>query len=107
MTLPLTPVAPIGSVFAQPLGPIAQALPVQPRSVQAMSFSQMLLQGVDAANQKAIDANEAVRAFTLDDSVPVHQVTFALSQAQLSMQLMLQVRNRMVEGYQQLMNMQL
>lgn len=99
------PIAPIGAVLTQPLDPLAQI--TQPRSVQASSFSQMLLQGVDAANQKVIDANEAVRAFTLDDSVPVHQVTFALSQAQLSMQLMLQVRNRMVEGYQQLMNMQL
>jgi flagellar hook-basal body complex protein FliE len=99
------PIAPIGAVLAQPLDPIAQI--AQPRSVQATSFSQMLLQGVDAANQKVIDANQAVRAFTLDDSVPVHQVTFALSQAQLSMQLMLQVRNRAVEGYQQLMNMQL
>ena len=107
MTLPVNSIAPVGGVFTQPLDPIAQALPVQPRSVQAMSFSQMLLQGVDAANQKVIDANQAVRAFTLDDSVPVHQVTFALSQAQLSMQLMLQVRNRMVEGYQQIMNMQL
>lgn len=101
------PIAPIGAVFAQPLDPVAQAIPAQVRPMQATSFSQMLLQGVDAANQKAIDANQAVRAFTLDDSVPVHQVTFALSQAQLSMQLMLQVRNRMVEGYQQLMNMQL
>jgi len=99
------PIAPIGSVLAQPLDPIVQI--AQARPVQASSFSQMLLQGVDAANRKVIDANEAVRAFALDDSVPVHQVTFALSQAQLSMELMTQVRNRMVEGYQQLMNMQL
>ena len=96
------PIAPIGAVLTQPLEQIAQARPVQ-----AASFSQMLLQGVDATNQKVIDANEAARAFALDDSVPVHQVTFALSQAQLSMELMMQVRNRMVEGYQQLMNMQL
>lgn len=101
------PIAPIGSVFAQPLDPVAQARPMQATPLQASSFSQMLLQGIDAANQKTIDANQAVRAFTLDDSVPVHQVTYALSQAQLSMQLMIQVRNRMVEGYQQLMNMQL
>ncbi|HWA90278.1 MAG TPA: flagellar hook-basal body complex protein FliE [Rhizomicrobium sp.] len=98
MNFPLAPIAPIG---APPMPePALQAKP-------AASFGQMLLQGIDAANQKVIDANTQVRAFTLDDSVPVHQVTYALSQAQLSMELMLQVRSRMVEGYQQLMNMQL
>lgn len=99
------PAAPVGAVTAQPLDPIAPL--AQTRPAQTVSFSQMLLQSVDQANRKAMDANEQVRAFTLDDSVPVHQVTFALSQAQLSMELMVQVRNRMVEGYQQLMNMQL
>jgi flagellar hook-basal body complex protein FliE len=34
-------------------------------------------------------------------------VTFALEQARLSLELMLQVRSRLVEGYQQIMGMQL
>jgi flagellar hook-basal body complex protein FliE len=102
-----TPVAPIG---AAPL--IDHLTQMQDQIIQAQrpsatSFSQLLTQGVEQVNQKAIDADNMVRAFTLDDSIPVHQVTYALSQAQLSLQLMLQVRGRLVEGYQQLMNMQL
>ena len=71
------------------------------------SFSQMLLNGIDSVSGKLIEADNMVRSFALDDSIPVHQVTFALEQARLSLELMLQVRGRLVEGYQQLMNMQL
>src|SRR5262245_61357439 len=71
------------------------------------SFAQLLTSGVDGVSAKMIDADKLVRSFILDDSIPVHQVTFALEQARLSLELMLQVRNRLVESYQQLMNMQL
>ena len=72
----------------------------------AVSFSQMLRQGVEAANNKVIEADRLVTAFALDDTIPAHQVTFALEEARLSLELMVQVRNRLVEGYQQITNMQ-
>jgi flagellar hook-basal body complex protein FliE len=71
------------------------------------SFSQILLNGIDSVNQRVANADAVVRAFALDDSIPVHQVTFALEQARLSLELMMQVRARMVEGYQRVMEMQL
>ncbi|KSB91862.1 hypothetical protein AS593_07505 [Caulobacter vibrioides] len=71
------------------------------------SFAQMLLNGVQDVNQKLVDADAQVAAFAVDDSIPVHQVTYALEHARLSFELMLQVRNRLVEGYQELMRMQL
>ena len=52
-------------------------------------------------------ADELVRQFALDDSVPVHQVTIALEEARLSIELATQVRTRLVETYRELMNMQL
>ncbi len=73
----------------------------------ATSFSQMLLNGVDNVNQKLINADATAKSFVLDDSVPLHQVTFALEQARLSLELMMQVRSRLVEGYQELSRMQL
>jgi flagellar hook-basal body complex protein FliE len=108
MNLPAAPIAPVA--VTPLLAPPIQALPpaLSTRPVAGTAFSNLLTQGIDAVNDKVIDANNAVRAFTLDDSaMPVHQVTYALSQAQLSLELMMQVRTRLVEGYQQLMNMQL
>jgi flagellar hook-basal body complex protein FliE len=73
----------------------------------AASFSRILLDGIGSVDRKMAAADAQVRAFALDDSIPVHQVTFALEQARLSLELMLQVRSRLVEGYQQIMGMQL
>jgi flagellar hook-basal body complex protein FliE len=71
------------------------------------SFSQMLLGGIDSVNQRVVNADAMVRAFAVDDSIPVHQVTFALESARLSLELMMQVRARLVESYQRMMEMQL
>lgn len=103
----MTPV-PATPVAIEPLAnPLPVAPPVMPHSASATSFSDLLVKSIDGVNSKITEANNLVRAFALDDSIPVHQVTYALSQAQLSLELMMQVRNRLLEGYQQLMNMQL
>jgi flagellar hook-basal body complex protein FliE len=90
-----------------PLGNLPQlAAPAKP--VQGASpFSQLLLDGIDDVSNKMIEADKQVRSFILDDSIPVHQVTIALEQARLSLEFMVEVRGRLVESYQQLMNMQL
>jgi len=71
------------------------------------SFSDLLIDGAQATADKMAQADQLVRAFVLDDSIPVHQVTYAIEQARLSLELMVQVRTRLLEGYQQLMNMQI
>jgi flagellar hook-basal body complex protein FliE len=104
MTTP--PVEAIGAVTAADptlLGPAASASPAS--SVDA--FARMLADGVSHVNQKVLDAEKLSTQFALDDSVPAHQVTFALQEARMSMEFMLQVRNRLVEAYQQFANMQL
>ncbi len=104
MTLPTIPAIAAPSLIDRATLP---PLPV-PTAPNGASFADMLSNGVDAVNNKVLEADRLVRAFTLDDSaVPVHQVTYALEQARLSLDLMMQVRSRLIDGYQQLMNMQL
>ena len=98
----------------QPVAPLAlpDLLGVHGHSLaaaapQGASFSQVLMNGVESVNRQVVNADAMVRAFALDDSIPVHQVTFALEQARLSLELMMQVRSRLVEGYQRIMEMQL
>lgn len=100
-----TPIPPVALQSLQELAtPLA---PLPNSSATRLEFSQMLSDGIESVNTKMIQADQLVEAFALDDSIPVHQVTFALEQARLSFELMLQVRNRLVESYQQLMNMQI
>ena len=96
-------IAPISAVpGAEQLLGFQQVGPAAPQS-----FAHMLQAGIEGVNAKVTAAEQAVHAFALDDSIPVHQVSFALENARLSLELMLQIRGRLVEGYQQLMNMQL
>lgn len=85
---------------------MANQAPSAPGLATGISFEQLLRQGIETADSKIAEADRLVTAFTLDNDVPAHQVMFALEQARLSMELMVQVRNRLVEGYQQIMNMQ-
>lgn len=71
------------------------------------SFQSVLAAGLESINDKIATANDMVRQFAVDDNVPVHQVTIALEEARLSVELAMQVRTRLLEGYRELMNMQL
>jgi len=71
------------------------------------SFSAMLSNGLNQVNQQLINADKLATAFALDESIPVHQVTFALAQARMSAEMMLQVRSELLNGYQELLRMQL
>lgn len=76
-------------------------------TASAGGFAGLLSQAVQGIEAKVGKAEAMVRHFALDDSIPVHQVTYALEEARLSVELALQVRARLTEGYRDLMNMQL
>ena len=71
-----------------------------------VSFSEMLMGGIQNTTTKLAEADTMVALFAVDDSIPLHQVTYALEEARISFELMLQVRNRLLDASQQLMNMQ-
>jgi len=100
-------IPPVGMLMGVEGAPAMSAVAVPTAAHGTPSFAALIEHGIEDVDAKAKVADQAVRAFVLDDSVPVHQVSYALGQAQLSLELMLQIRGRMVEGYQQLMNMQL
>lgn len=61
------------------------------------------LDSVDAA-QKAADGE--IEAFVAGEQENLHEVMITMNEAKLSFQLMTEVRNRMLETYQELMRMQ-
>ncbi len=74
---------------------------------QKTDFAQMLgsgLAGVDAS-LKAADGQ--LRALAAGQAIPLHDVMISMEQARLDLMLAVEVRNRVIEGYQELMRMQL
>ena len=93
-----------GSPLINQLGYVDLSAAQQP---QGASFQSILANGLNATNEKITTANDLVRQFAVDDSIPVHQVTIALEEARLSVEMAMQVRARLVETYRELMTMQL
>lgn len=71
------------------------------------AFVQMLGNQVEQLNGGLQQADQAARALAAGENVPVHDVMIAMEHARLQLQLAVEVRNRVVDAYQNLTNMQL
>src|SRR5688500_3081915 len=80
----------------------------QPQDVQGgRSFSDFLGQIVQDVNSKQAAAGNAVEGVLTGQNVPLHQAMIAMEEASVSFQLMVEVRNKLLESYQELMRMQI
>ena len=80
----------------------------QPADVQSgRSFSDFLGQMVHEVNAKQANAAGAVEGVLSGQNVPLHQAMIAMEEASVSFQLMVEVRNKLLESYQEIMRMQI
>ena len=84
----------------------ASELPEMPAS-QPASFSGVLEKFLDNVNNKQIAAGQAVHDLQNGQSASLHQAMIAMEEASVSFQLMVEVRNKVLESYQELMRMQI
>lgn len=72
----------------------------------ADSFSSVLGQFVQDVNAKQAASADAVNRLQSGGDVSLHQAVIAMEEANVSFQLMVEVRNKLLESYQELMRMQ-
>lgn len=85
----------------------AQGAPAGPAPQAAPEFGEMLRAALDQVNGLQQRAAELAHAFeAADRQVDLAQVMIALQKANVSFQAMVQVRNKLVSAYQEIMNMQ-
>jgi len=71
------------------------------------SFSEWLQKEISAANTQINTADNNLRQYALGTTDNLHQVMMSIEQAKTSFELVMQVRNRLLEGYQEIMRMQI
>ncbi|MEN9573721.1 MAG: Flagellar hook-basal body complex protein FliE [Verrucomicrobiota bacterium] len=81
----------------QPLAPLGSGRDV---------FGEMLGDLVQGVNAKQAASKDTVNALLAGQNVPLHQAMIAMEEASVSFQLMVEVRNKLLESYQELMRMQ-
>ena len=97
--------------FAQAVARAGLATNGQPlqgsKSVQGVGFQQALTQALSAVSKSQTDATAMQREVTLDNpSVSLEQTMVAMQKAQIGFQGTLQVRNKLVQAYSDIMAMQ-
>ena len=70
------------------------------------SFNDMLKNALEAANAQQLDYDSILEKHLLGDDIDLHQITFAAEKAKLTLDLTLQIRNKAIEAYQEIMRMQ-
>lgn len=70
------------------------------------AFSQVLSDAVKDINQLQKDADDAISSVQLDSTASVHEAVIALEKADISFRAMMQVRNKILEAYQEVMRTQ-
>ena len=76
------------------------------QAVQGVAFGDVLNQFVSEVNDKQIASGQAVNDLLSGKDIPLHQAMIAMQEAGVAFQLMVEVRNKLLEGYQELMRMQ-
>jgi flagellar hook-basal body complex protein FliE len=88
----VTPVAPIGDVS---------------KSSKSAGFQQILQDAIHRVEQSRADATQAVEQFVSGENQDLHSTVLATQRASLDFELLLQMRNKVVQSYQEVMRMQL
>jgi len=88
------------------LGKLSPGAAAQPAGGVAPTFEGTLGRMVAEVNESQTAASQAVAGLMSGQSVPLHQAVLAMEEASVSFQLMVEVRNKLLESYQELMRMQ-
>ena len=72
-----------------------------------VNFTDVLNNAVNKVNDSQDKANNDIEALIKGDDITMHEVMLSTQEAQISMQLMLEMRNKLYDAYKELSSVQL
>jgi flagellar hook-basal body complex protein FliE len=72
-----------------------------------VSFLDTLKEKLDGINDKQLEAENMTEMLVKGENVDIHEVMLSTEEAKLSLELAVQIRNKIVEAYQEINRMQL
>jgi flagellar hook-basal body complex protein FliE len=85
--------------------PVADALQ-QKQPVEGASFADAINAALQEVQSVQNDAENAIQAFANGEVKDIHTVVVAMEKADMSLQTLMQVRNKLLTAYQQISSMQ-
>ena len=87
--------------------PLPNSLPSAAGSAGSDAFSNILTNTIENLQGLQNQANDTAQKFMTGENDEIHDIALAGQKAELSFELGLQVRNKVVNAYQEIMKMQL
>ncbi len=76
-------------------------------SSNGLSFSDALKQDLDATNEEQVNSEKAMTDLATGEVKDLHQAAIAIGKAELSMKMMLEVRNKAISAYKEISKTQM
>lgn len=76
-------------------------------SSQNVSFNNMLSQFIGEVNAQQVRAQQIVQAVLTGENIPLHHAVIAVEEASIAFQLMVEIRNKLLDSYHELMRLQI
>ena len=81
--------------------------PAGEKQGEGKKFSTVLRDAVADINKLQLNAEEAIANVQLDNTTSIHEAIIALEKAGISFRAMMQVRNKILDAYQEIMRTQI
>ena len=99
-------ISPIQPASIQPIAPIEIGGPA-PSSAGGSDFHNMLQSAIGTVENARDNANQSVQNFLSGEGDDLHSTVLAVQRADLEFDMMMQVRNKFISAYQEIMRMQM
>ncbi len=86
--------------------PDLQGKKIEVGNADSPSFLQVFKDMVNETNQLQTDASDIAQKFALGQVSDIHDVMIAAEKAGVSFELVMEIRNKLIEAYQEIMRMQ-
>jgi flagellar hook-basal body complex protein FliE len=97
---------PISSITGAAASAMSPAIRLPGEPLAGESFSNVLEQAIQRVENYRADAEKSIGRFLAGEGEDVHRVVMAAQQAEISLELFLQVKNKVVQAYQEIMRLQ-
>ena len=88
------------------VSPIAKPTASAPDAASGGSFKDLLKGLVEQVDSLQKDADASIQGFVTGETTDLHDVTIKMEEAGIAFRLMMEVRNKLLEAYQQILKMQ-
>jgi flagellar hook-basal body complex protein FliE len=97
----------IGSTFLPGIPPVGMNENGADIATGGASFKDMMLQSLDNRNQLQGQSEQAIEAGLIGDDITQAEVFSSIKKADLALRMMVQMRNKLLEAYNEIQNMQM